>query len=189
MICCTKIDLAEDNSFIEQLDVYRKMGYRVIYVSSDVHAGVHDFKMMLKGKSTIFMGPVGAGKTQLIRTLVQLDKKLVLSEPSADDNGSDPILPDEYRSTMRVEAIKLDGTTTIIDTSGVREFELVGILPSDLKKYFREFRQVERCYSPHCLHADEDGCSIRKAAQFGEISDDRFQSYLKILESISPVEA
>jgi len=188
MICCTKIDLAEDNAFIEQLDVYRKMGYRLIYVSSDVHSGVHDFKMMLKGKITIFLGPQGVGKTQLIQTLIQLDKKLILAEPPTNGSNNEPILPEEYQTTTKVEAVKLDGAATIIDTPGIREFELSGVPADDLKKYFREFRTIERCYSPHCLHTNESGCNVRKAAQFGEISEDRYQSYLKILESLSPVE-
>jgi ribosome biogenesis GTPase len=181
-LCCTKTDLANDNSFIEQLDTYRRMGYRVIYTSLHVEPSLSDLRNMLRGKITLFTGPAGSGKTSLIQSMTETHRVAMATtdEPEAVE------MDEEYRPTESVSAHRLDPNSWLIDTPGITEFEISGISKNDLKKYYRDFRRIqEPCESPYCLHQDEPRCAVRAAAERGELADDRYQNYLKILEQFA----
>ena len=182
VICCTKIDLAEDNAFLEQMDVYKRMGYRIIYTSSALVSSFQEIRMMLKNKTTVFTGHIGVGKTTLLRLLIEHQKAVIPSE--VEDFKSMPV--DDYTETQKTTFIKLDGGGFLIDTPGVKEYELGGIVPKDLKKYFRDFRNFNlQCASLECNHVDEAGCKVIDAVKNGDISEDRYQNYLRIIENLS----
>lgn len=181
-LCCTKTDLAMDNAFIEQLDTYRRMGYRVIYTSLHVEPSLNDVRNLLRGKVTLFTGPAGSGKTSLIQSITETRRVAVAvaDEPDVAD------IDEEYHPTASISARRLDANSWLIDSPGITEFEIVGISKTDLKKYYRDFRRIqEPCESPYCLHQDEPTCAVRVAAQRGELADDRYQNYLKILEQLA----
>lgn len=178
ILCCTKIDLANDNSFVEQLDVYRRMGYRVIYQSLFVEPTLTDVRNLFRGKTTLVTGPTGCGKTTLIQHLMP---------PSSAKEESALAMEDEYVPTQRVSAIRMDPHTWIIDTPGITEFEIACIQQSDLRKYFRDFRRLpSACESPYCSHHEEENCGVRLASERGDLAEDRYRSYLKILEQLQP---
>lgn len=182
VICCTKIDLAEDNVFLEQMDVYKRMGYRILYTTSALASGLQEIRMMLKNKTTVFTGHLGVGKTTLFRLLSEPQKTILPSEPDAFKF----ISADDYTETRKISFLKLDGGGYVIDTPGVREYELGGIAPKDLKKYFRDFRNFNsQCASLECSHVDEAGCKVIEAVRSGEIAEDRYQNYLRILENLT----
>jgi ribosome biogenesis GTPase len=73
----------------------------------------------------------------------------------------------------------------VIDTPGVREFGLVDIDREELAQYFPEMRNLMHgCQFNNCQHMDEPGCAIKAAVQAGQISSDRYYSYMNIRESI-----
>jgi ribosome biogenesis GTPase len=73
----------------------------------------------------------------------------------------------------------------IIDTPGMREFGLIGITKQELSHYFPEMRtRLNRCQFNNCLHINEPGCMIKKAVEDKEIHEDRYVSYVNILDSI-----
>ena len=182
IICCTKIDLAEDNLFLEQMDVYKRMGYRIIYTSSVLASALQEIRMMIKNKTTVLTGHVGVGKTSLFKFMTETQKVTIPSEPE-DFNVS---LGEDYIETQKTSCAKLDGGGYLIDTPGVREYEIGGIAQKDLKKYFRDFRNYNsQCASLECNHTDEPGCKIIEAVKEGEISEDRYQNYLRILENLT----
>lgn len=186
VLCCTKIDLADDNSFMDQLDVYRRMGYRILHYSSVLPTYINDLKSILKGKVTVVTGHMGCGKTELIRSITA--RALSIEMPDGDEMVAEDenVVIDEYVETRAVRAIRLEGGGMVIDTPGIREYELYGILKRDLKKYFREFRLINnQCASPHCNHVEEPGCKVRDAVAQNELSDERYQNYLKILENLA----
>jgi ribosome biogenesis GTPase len=183
IICCTKIDLAEDNAFLEQMDVYKRLGYRVLFTSSasSLISGIHELKMMLRNKTTLFTGHLGVGKTTLIGMLTESGETSIPDEPE----DYEAVIVDEYVETKLTRCIPFEGKGLLIDTPGIAEYELVGIQRKDLKKYFREFRNASNtCFSPDCLHTDEPGCKIIEAVRRTEISDDRYQNYLQMLEGL-----
>jgi ribosome biogenesis GTPase len=73
----------------------------------------------------------------------------------------------------------------IIDTPGLREFGLVDITKQELSHYFTEMKPLlHDCQFNNCQHYNEPGCAIKKAVQEGRIHEDRYISYLSILDSI-----
>ncbi|MBL7960827.1 ribosome small subunit-dependent GTPase A [bacterium] len=182
VICCSKIDLAEDNIFLEQMDVYKRMGYRIVYTSSALDSSLQEIRPMLKNKTTVFTGHTGVGKTTLFQLVTRQQKAMVPSEPEDFKFISD----DDYLETQKTVVCKLEGGGFVIDTPGVREYEPGGIAPKDLKKYFRDFRNYNlQCASLECNHIDEAGCKVIDAVKNGDISEDRYQNYLRIIENIT----
>ncbi len=181
IICCTKIDLAEDNLFLEQMEIYKRMGYRIIYTSSVLSSALQDLRVMLKNKTTVLTGHAGVGKTALFKSMTETQRNTVVSEPEDFDAASE-----DYAETQRITCVKLEAGGYLIDTPGVREYEIGGIIQKDLKKYFRDFRNYNsQCASLECSHMDEPGCRIIEAVKEGEISEDRYQNYLRILENLT----
>jgi len=77
----------------------------------------------------------------------------------------------------------------IIDTPGMREFGLVDITKQEVSHYFPEMRdKLADCQFNDCLHVNEPGCAIKKAVANGAIHEDRYISYVSILESIEEKE-
>lgn len=182
VICCTKIDLADDNLFVEQLDLYRRLGYRLMFVSSLIPSSIFETKLLFKNKTTILSGHVGVGKTSLIQLLLRKQDRAL----TFDKDHFEWLATDDYTETRAVRSYRLDIGGMIIDTPGIKEYELSDIPKRDLKKYFREFRTVNtQCPSPNCLHYDEPFCAIRQGVADNVISQDRYDSYLKILDGLS----
>lgn len=182
VICCTKIDLAEDNAFIEQLDLYRRLGYRLMFVSSLIPSSVNELKLLFKNKKTLIAGHTGVGKTTLIQLLIRKQDRTL----TFDKDHFEWLMTDDYTETNEVRAYRLDIGGMLIDTPGIREYEIAEIPGKDLKKYFREFRNVNaQCSEPNCNHVDEPLCAIRQGVSENLISQDRYDSYLKIMESLS----
>ena len=75
--------------------------------------------------------------------------------------------------------------TYIIDTPGIKEFGMVDFTPQELGHFFPEMRAVlHDCHFANCTHRHEPGGAIKAAVESGEISTERYQNYLNILESI-----
>ncbi len=88
-------------------------------------------------------------------------------------------------TTTFAEIHELPGRGQIIDTPGIREFGLVDIPKRELAHYFPEMRErLNECQFNNCIHLNEPGCAIKKAVVEGEIFEDRYISYCKILDSI-----
>jgi len=81
--------------------------------------------------------------------------------------------------------IKADENTYVIDTPGVREIDPFGIRKEDVSHYFIEFKPyADNCRFNTCTHYHEPGCEVVKAVENGEITYERYESYLRILETI-----
>ena len=88
-------------------------------------------------------------------------------------------------TTTFAEMYDLSGGGRIIDTPGMREFGLVDISKQEVSHYFPEMRdRLNNCHFNNCLHFNEPGCAIKEAVNDGEIHEDRYVSYLGIMESI-----
>jgi ribosome biogenesis GTPase len=88
-------------------------------------------------------------------------------------------------TTTFAEMYDLPNGGRIIDTPGMREFGLVDIERAELSHYFPEMRdRLNECQFNNCLHVNEPDCAIKTAVVNGEIHEDRYVSYVGILESI-----
>jgi ribosome biogenesis GTPase len=88
-------------------------------------------------------------------------------------------------TTTFAEMFDLPTSGQIIDTPGVREFGLVDVSRQELSHYFPEMRRVlGNCQFNDCLHLEEPGCAVKAGVLSGSISEDRYVSYVNILESL-----
>jgi len=176
LICITKIDLAQDDSELDEtVNEYRRIGYRVHCVSSVTGEGLEEFKQSLKGRLSVFVGKSGVGKTSLLNA-IQPGLGLRVREVSQGEQGKG------LHTTTHLEMFPLDKGGAVVDTPGMREFGLWDADAVALDQLFPEMRPlIGKCrFGLDCSHDEEPGCAIRKAVTAGEISPYRYQSYLKL---------
>jgi ribosome biogenesis GTPase len=90
---------------------------------------------------------------------------------------------DEKEAGAQVLGVRVEAESYIIDTPGIKGFGLVDISGGELYHYFPEMMRVApACQFYNCIHVHEPGCAVRRAVEEGEISEERYISYLKMLE-------
>jgi ribosome biogenesis GTPase len=158
-------------------DIYSGIGYKVIAMSVKESRGIDEVKELLKDKITLLSGHSGVGKSSFINVLFP-HMDLRTQEVSGWSGKG-------LHTTTFAEMFDLPGGGHIIDTPGIRELGLVNISKQELSHYFPEMRDlVPQCQFNNCLHTNEPGCAVKQAVADGLVSEDRYVSYYKILESI-----
>jgi ribosome biogenesis GTPase len=158
-------------------DIYSAIGYKVIAMSVQENRGIDAVKELLKDKITLLSGHSGVGKSSFINVLFP-HMDLRTQEVSGWSGKG-------LHTTTFAEMFDLPGGGHIIDTPGIRELGLVNISKQELSHYFPEMAElVPQCQFNNCLHTSEPGCAVKQAVADGLVSEDRYVSYYKILESI-----
>ncbi|MCL4151585.1 UNVERIFIED_CONTAM: hypothetical protein GTU68_007498 [Idotea baltica] len=152
---------------------YAQLGYPVLLTNAVTGEGIESLQLLLKGKSSVFTGQSGVGKSSLMNA-IQPSLGLKTSHVSKESSKG--------RHTTRVtQLVALDGGGWIVDTPGIRQFQLWDVAQEELESMFIEFRPfVSKCHFPNCSHTHEKKCGIRTATDNGLISPLRYQSYLRI---------
>jgi len=177
IICLNKIDLSDKRHPI--LKLYKeKLGIDVIEVSVKENIGFDKLREKIQHKTIVLVGNSGVGKSSITNKLLKSDdiKTQFVSEKGQQGK----------HTTTSSDLYILNKDTYIIDTPGVRSLSLIGIDKQDLQFYFDDFVEFKTsCEYRDCLHSTEPDCAVRRAVESGEISKLRYESYLRILESIS----
>ncbi|MCX7875851.1 MAG: ribosome small subunit-dependent GTPase A [Melioribacteraceae bacterium] len=177
VIVINKIDLDDDNNYKIFSNLYKQIGYSVIETSVKENLGINNLKEFLNGKISLVWGQSGVGKSSLLNSIYP-NLNLKIGEISKSTNKG-------KHTTVTSILIKIDENTFVIDTPGIREIEPYGITKEDLGHYFIEFKKyLNDCRFNTCTHFHEPDCEVRKAVENGSISNERYQSYLNILETI-----
>ena len=173
IVCANKIDLVTRRSATAEFGEYKRLGYPVIYTSALDGKGIRRLRKILRDKISVFAGPSGAGKTSLLNA-IQPGLDLQTKEISeATGKGQ--------HSTVVPKLIPLKHGGYIADTPGLKAFALWDIEPEEVDAYFPEMRHlVAECDFSDCTHEHEPGCAIIAAVETGEISPERYDSYLRI---------
>lgn len=176
-IIFNKIDLYDDALSAREAElksIYEQAGYPCYSVSALRGDRVDQISHLLKGKTSLFSGHSGAGKSALI-TAIQPDLQLktgLISEIH---------LKGKHTTTF-AEMFELDAGGFIIDTPGIREFGLIDFEKSEIPRCFPEMEKLlPFCKYKNCTHTHEPGCAVKDALETGEISRMRYNSYLSIL--------
>ncbi|MFI5267429.1 MAG: ribosome small subunit-dependent GTPase A [Chloroflexota bacterium] len=173
-ICITKIDLVEPGVLDKEVANYRTIGYPVDLTSANSGAGVEAFAEFLHDRLSVLAGKSGAGKTSLLNA-VQPGLGLRVGAVSAMTGKG-------KHTTSYLEMFALDGGGGVVDTPGMREFGLWDVHQDDYALLFREFRPyLGTCrFGRSCRHRADPGCAITEAVAAGQITQRRYQSYLRL---------
>ena len=177
-IVLNKVDLYRE-SHKEMLEafheIYEGAGYPVMEVSALTGEGIDALRDACKGNISLFSGVSGVGKSSLIKAL----------DPSLDPRVgeiSDVHLQGKHTTTF-YEMYALSSGGFIVDTPGLRGFGLVDLKKEEIALYFPEMLKAsEGCRFTPCTHTHEPGCAVKEAVEAGEISYDRYSSYLGMLD-------
>ncbi|MBO5920660.1 MAG: ribosome small subunit-dependent GTPase A [Bacteroidales bacterium] len=156
-------------------EIYGHAGYRVIESSAATGLGIEEIRECCKDKVVLFSGQSGVGKSSLISAL-DPDLNLRVGEISAYHQQG-------KHTTTFYEMHPISTGGFVIDTPGIRGFGLVDVSQLELSGYFPEMLRVEdNCRFAPCTHTHEPGCAVKEAVENGEISVERYESYLGMLD-------
>ena len=178
VVLLNKCDLGVEPVVRERVEVWKKNSYRVISCSALTGKGISDLEEVINGNTVVFIGQSGVGKSSILNSL-EPELKLKVGEISSKyDRG--------IHTTNFAVMISLNKNTRIIDTPGIREFEVSGITQRDLHGFFPEFSPWSAgCAYSSCLHIDEPGCAVKHALERGDIHPDRYRSYVRLFNDLS----
>ncbi|MBA3471532.1 MAG: ribosome small subunit-dependent GTPase A [Herpetosiphonaceae bacterium] len=178
-IIANKCDLADDHAR-SVFKIYEQIGYPVIYTSAARPQGIEEVRALIRGKISAFSGPSGVGKSSLLNVI---QPGLALRTGAI----SDAVRKGQH-TTVAAELIPLHEGGFVADTPGIRELGLYHIPADEVEWCFREFRPfLDDCAFANCTHDHEPDCAVRAALQRGEISAERYESYLKLYEEAGQI--
>lgn len=177
-----KIDLytADEQRYLNAvMHLYRTLGYPCFPVSAETGEGIEGpepgLRSFLMGKTTLFSGNSGVGKSTLLNRLIPEARAKTAALSEAHDQG--------LHTTTFSEMFDLEGGGYIIDTPGIRGFGTFDFEREEVSHYFREIFQISsECRFGNCTHTHEPGCAVLKALDNHEIAESRYRSYLSMLE-------
>ena len=171
IVVANKIDLVDNPHKI--FGMYEDIGYRVLYTSTKLNAGLDELKQILTGKLSALAGPSGVGKSSLLNA-IQPGLGLAVNEISQSANKG-------KHTTVTRQMFALEGGGYVADTPGWKSLALWDTEPEELDGYFPELRELlQHCQFNDCTHTHEPGCAVRLALREGKIHPERYESYLRL---------
>lgn len=184
LICLNKSDLVDSKQANSIKDIYEKCGYEVIITSTysmeqsdGANNGILALKESLKGKTTVFAGPSGVGKSSMLN---------IFNPDAMAQTGeiSEKIKRGKH-TTRHSELICVGENTFIMDTPGFSSLYVEDMEPEDLKDYYNEFAEYsEFCRFNGCVHINEPDCGVKNALSKGDVSSLRYENYKQLYEEL-----
>ncbi|MES2880808.1 MAG: ribosome small subunit-dependent GTPase A, partial [Bacteroidota bacterium] len=189
IVLFNKLDLYKEKELkkLEHLkSVYENVGYKVAGISLKDGFVSEEIVQLLKNKTTVISGHSGVGKSTFINCIFP-EKNLrtqIISGWSGKGQHT-TTFAEMFDLPHRAEDSAIAGK--IIDTPGMKEFGLVDVERNELSGYFPEMRQrLNHCQFNNCLHVNEPDCAVKDAVVSGEIDEDRYVSYVNMLNPQNP---
>lgn len=177
IIIMNKIDLNKKKKKDFWYDLYTTLGYKVIRTSVITDEGIDEIKKIIKGKTSVFIGHSGVGKSSIMNKLDSRINQKIGEISEAWNKGK--------HVTVTAQLFQIDDNTYVIDTPGVREIEPFGISREDITHYFKEIAFFARdCRFNTCTHTHEPDCKVKEALEEGIIPEERYISYLRLVETL-----
>jgi ribosome biogenesis GTPase len=165
-------DMLDETKYLAAL--YREIGYTCLGISAKKGKNVEKVRDLMKGKTCMFAGHSGVGKSTLINRIApELDLKTAeISEQHRQGQ----------HTTTFAQMYDLSFGARIIDTPGIKGFGLVDMEKEEIGDYFPEFFALKsECKFNNCLHLDEPHCAIKEALEEDRISWSRYRSYQQMV--------
>jgi ribosome biogenesis GTPase len=176
VICINKIDLAEAADLQPLVGVFSRMGYTVLLVSATQGHGIDRLRTELNSRASVIVGQSGVGKTSLLNAVEPGLDLRVAAVSEETEKGK--------HTTTAARLLRLSGSTGyVVDTPGVRRFELWDVIPAEVGGFFRDLRPfINRCKFPNCSHRHEADCAVKDAVADGWLDARRYESYCLLFE-------
>ena len=177
IICFNKVDLEGFQLNEEACRSYTKSGYEVLFISAESGYGMEALSAVIKGKTTVFAGPSGVGKSSTLNAL--------FPEANVKTGELSEKIQRGKHTTRHSELMFVEKDTYIMDTPGFSSLYTEGIEAVDLKEYFPELAAFTgKCRFHMCNHISEPGCLVKDAVSNGTISPIRYNNYVMIYKEL-----
>ena len=178
MLNFNKVDVNDETTqkIVQELsDLYEGIGYQCLSISAKTGENIEAVKTLMIGKSSMFAGHSGVGKSTLINSI----------EPGLNIKTKE--ISEQHKqgqhTTTFAEMFDLSFDARIIDTPGIKGFGVVDMEPAEVDNYFPElFALKQSCKFNNCLHLHEPQCAVKLALEQNQIAPSRYKSYTQILE-------
>ena len=176
-IVVNKIELSNDLERIKHnFSMYESAGYQVVYLSVKDQINIEQFKTLLDDKTHIFLGQSGVGKSSLINELIP-NLNLRVNEISTKSKLG-------KHTTTNTTLYHIPSGGDLIDSPGIREFQLDDLSNKEILSGFREFKPfIGACKFRNCAHINEPNCAIKEAVESGKIHHKRYENYLQLISA------
>lgn len=180
LLVLNKADLldADGTRLMQQLiGLYQPLGYPVLTASAADARGLDALRSALVGKTSVFVGQSGVGKSSLINALMP-DAALATADISSQSGLG-------QHTTVTAQLLPFPDGGDLIDSPGVREFGLWHISEEELLRGYIELAELAgACRFRNCSHRHEPGCALHAAAAEGRVSAQRLDNFFHIADTL-----
>jgi ribosome biogenesis GTPase len=170
ILCINKVDLIDPADLMPLVGVYGQMGYRVMLVSAAAERNIAPLRRLISGKESVVVGQSGVGKSSLLNA-IEPELGLRVGEVSRENEKG------KHTTTVaRLIPLKMGGF--VVDTPGIRQFQLWDIVREEVAGLYRDIRPyVSLCRYPNCTHTHEADCAVKDAVADNRLDARRYESY------------
>ncbi len=180
IICFNKEELVTENECNGIREIFANSGCKIIFTSTYEKTGLDKLKSEIMGKTTVFAGPSGVGKSSTLNQIY--DGKLM-----ATGDISEKIKRGKH-TTRHSELFHICDNTYIMDTPGFTSLYLNEFDKDEIRFYFNEFAEFEgKCRFNGCVHVNEPGCAVKEAVDAGRIHKLRYDNYVGIYNELKNI--
>jgi len=177
VLVVNKVDLVGAADVDAMLAPYRRLDFTSLAVSATTGEGIDALVETLRGKTSVFSGQSGVGKSSLLNRLGP-----GLGIATQDVYGR---VGKGRHTTTASTLYRFPFGGAVVDTPGIRSFSLHEPTESALRAFFPEvFEAARSCRFSDCRHRGDEGCAVPAAVESGEVSPDRLESFLTLMDEV-----
>jgi ribosome biogenesis GTPase len=173
IICINKIDLIDPADLQPLIGVYSQLGYAVFPTSVKNGLAIDRLRRAMLGKASVVTGQSGVGKSSILNC-IDPALKLRVQQVSAETQKG-------RHTTSSARLLPLKPSGYVVDTPGIRQFQLWDVVPQEVAGFYRDIRPyVSKCRFPDCTHTHEIDCAVKATVADGRIDSRRYESYVQL---------
>lgn len=177
VVCFNKIDLIKSlDEYDDILNMLSKSSIKYLLIEGKSEKGLSDIKEMLKDNLSILCGVSGVGKSTIFNKITGRDFM---------DIGDLSVKINRGKNTTRHCQLETSHGGYIVDTPGFSSLE-INFSKDEIRDGFYEFYKYQNnCKFRGCFHHKEPLCAVKEAVEKGELSKERYEFYINMLENIN----